>query len=169
MSKKGGSTNVIQTPAPTSMVSEREQSPDELRLLQTQNAALESGIAIAQEQEARARQTQDIWMETYLPIETGMISKNATRETGYQDMDRLNKALDTNNYRSQPSSGSSSQAGGQGMANSIDTATGAMKDSALTDAGNSNTINGNSWLVNRYANEDTLGPIGTNEGRGKGA
>ena len=104
MSKKGGGGTTYQPimTSPTSQVTEREQSPSELALLMTQNKALESGIAISEEQNMRSQQTHDIWKETYLPIETGMIHGDASRENGYMDSKSIQYASDSNNYKAPP-------------------------------------------------------------------
>ena len=115
MSKKGNTT--IQQPAmqaPTQK-SDRVQSPDELRLLQTQNESLQSGIAIAEEQEARSRQMHDIWKETYLPVETGMIHGDASEANGYMDSASIAHAMDSNNYKAKSRGTSTcSSCGGSG-------------------------------------------------------
>lgn len=74
-SKSGGGGDTYNT--------ERPQSAEELRLLDSQGAALDAGIAIAAEQEARAAEGYQSWVDSYEPIGTGMIDNNATRENGY--------------------------------------------------------------------------------------
>jgi len=107
MSKKGGggSTQILQPinyAAPTSQIGGREQSPDEIRLLNSQAAALNQGMEIAAEQEARSKQLHDIWKATYLPVETGMISGDASEENGYMDSAKIKHASNSANYRPRP-------------------------------------------------------------------
>jgi len=118
MGKKGGggSTTMLQPinyAAPTSQIGGREQSPEEIRLLSTQAAALNQGMEIAEEQEARSRQLHDIWKATYLPVETGMISGDASEANGYIDSAKMNYALNDANYKTCPGChGSGSRGGG---------------------------------------------------------
>ena len=108
MGSKGDT--VVEAPEPQM---EREQSPDELRLLQTQAKAMELGMATSGEADARARQMQDIWTETYLPIETGMIHGDASEENGYMDSASMARVLNSDNYKAEDyaSSGSSAKGG----------------------------------------------------------
>lgn len=64
---------------------ERPQSAQELRLLETQNAQLQAGIQVAQDQEKRSNEQYKEWQSAYAPMETGMIAQGATRENGYSD------------------------------------------------------------------------------------
>ena len=61
MSKKGN-------PTPQ----ERPLSQQELELLQTQNEQMQKGIAVAENQEARANEQNQIWKDNYLPLEVQM-------------------------------------------------------------------------------------------------
>jgi len=63
---------------------ERELSQQELSLLETQNQMMQQGVNIAQTAEDRSQKHDQQWQNTYLPIETGMIPRGATRETGYR-------------------------------------------------------------------------------------
>lgn len=103
MGKKGGGggTTVIAPPQTSqlpSQVGNRAQSPDELRLLGVQADALRSATGIAEEEAARSRQMHDIWKETYLPVETGMISGDASQANGYMDSKGIAYAMDSKNY-----------------------------------------------------------------------
>ena len=75
MSKKGSSTVENY---------ERELSPQELRLFETQNDQMQQAIDIYGKQENRSEEQYTDWKRAYLPAETGMISQGATRANGYQ-------------------------------------------------------------------------------------
>jgi len=68
---------------------ERELSPEELQLFQTQNEMMQAGIGIAQQAEDRSQNQYQQWQATYEPIETGLIPQGATRETGYYSPQQL--------------------------------------------------------------------------------
>jgi len=63
---------------------ERQLSQQELQLLETQNQMMQQGIDIAQTAENRSESQYQDWQDTYRPVETGMIPRGATRETGYR-------------------------------------------------------------------------------------
>jgi len=63
---------------------ERDLSQQELQLLETQNTMMQSGIDIAQQAEDRSQAQYQDWQDSYRPVETGMIPRGATRETGYR-------------------------------------------------------------------------------------
>lgn len=71
--KSSGSTNNY----------ERELSAQELQLLDTQNQQLEKGIAVAEQQEARAAEQYNNWQNTYQGIETGLIPQDGNRDNGF--------------------------------------------------------------------------------------
>ena len=58
---------------------ERPQSAQELQLLETQNQMMQSGIAVAQDQEARSAEQHKIWKDNYLPVEVpiGKVNQKA--------------------------------------------------------------------------------------------
>ena len=62
---------------------QRPLSPQELRLLETQNQMRRSGIAVSNDQEKRSMDQYRQWQQTYQPIETGLFKPGATRATGY--------------------------------------------------------------------------------------
>ena len=102
-SKGGGGSSTAQAPnimMPQAQMA-REQSPEELRLLKMQGDALSQGMAVAEEQNNRSRQTHDIWRETYLPVETGMIHGDANEANGYMDSESIGYASNPTNYMSQ--------------------------------------------------------------------
>ena len=103
MGKKGGSSQPQPTAptitAPSSSTGKRAPSPAELRLLGVQADAIQSGMHVAEQQEARSEQLHDIWSETYLPVETGMIHGDASQENGYMDSKSINHAMNKENYK----------------------------------------------------------------------
>lgn len=92
---------------------ERPQSAQELRLLETQNAQLQAGIAVAQEQEKRSNAQYKEWQSAYAPMETGMIAPGATRENGYSDPSRI-AAVDQRGLLFQSRQNEHMMNGGQG-------------------------------------------------------
>ena len=64
---------------------ERPQSQQELRLLETQNAQLQKGIAVAENQEARSQEQYDQYKRDFLPDMT----MNGASARGNEDAMRM--------------------------------------------------------------------------------
>lgn len=65
---------------------ERPLSQQELALLQTQNAQLQKGIAIANEQDKRSADQYNLWKQNYLPMEVQMggVARDPAADKQYQ-------------------------------------------------------------------------------------
>lgn len=80
---------------------ERELSPQELQLLETQNQMMQQGINIAQQQDDRSQSMYSDWKNNYQGIETGEMSPTANRANGYSNNPNIKTKDEHSKYQSQ--------------------------------------------------------------------